>query len=58
MRHCCTGVIITVAAGNEGDDVTNHVPAAYPEVISVGSLADYDGLPGGLAQSLAFQRCS
>ena len=51
------GVIITVAAGNEGDDVANHVPAAYPEVISVGALADYDGLPGGRASSLSSQRC-
>ncbi|KAK9827452.1 hypothetical protein WJX74_003285 [Apatococcus lobatus] len=51
------GVIITVAAGNEGDDVANHVPAAYPEIISVGSLADYDGLPGGLAQDLSTARC-
>ncbi len=36
-----------VAAGNDGKDASNTLPAAYPETIAVGALADSDGLPGG-----------
>lgn len=43
------GVTYAVAAGNSADDAANHVPAAYDEVITVSALADFDGLPGGLA---------
>lgn len=43
------GVPYIVAAGNEFEDVKDHVPAAYDEVITVSALADYDGLPGGLS---------
>jgi subtilisin len=43
------GVTYVVAAGNESDDVANHVPAAYAEVITVSALADFDGQPGGWA---------
>ncbi len=42
------GVTLVVAAGNESDNAANHVPAAYPEVITVSALADFDGLGGGL----------
>jgi len=42
------GISYAVAAGNESDDAKNHVPAAYPEVITVSALADFNGLPGGL----------
>jgi subtilisin len=45
------GVTIVAAAGNEAMDVANHVPAAFDEVITVSAMADYDGLPGGLASS-------
>ena len=48
------GVPITVAAGNDGDNAANHVPAAYDEVITVSAYSDFDGKPGGLASS----RCS
>jgi len=51
------GVVYVVAAGNESDDVygpdgvfgtsDDHVPAAYPEVMTISALADTDGLPGG-----------
>jgi subtilisin len=33
-----TGVVHVVAAGNDGADVANSIPAAYPEVITVSAL--------------------
>ncbi|MEO3783245.1 S8 family serine peptidase [Actinocorallia sp. B10E7] len=45
------GVTYTVAAGNSSVDSAKHVPASYDEVITVSALADFDGLPGGKAQS-------
>src|SRR5690606_21628379 len=45
------GVTYVVAAGNEADDSSRHVPAAYDEVVTVSALADFDGLPGGLGSS-------
>lgn len=47
-RLVAAGVTMVVAAGNEMDDAANHTPSAYDEVITVSSLADFDGLPGGL----------
>jgi len=41
------GVTYAVAAGNSATNVANYVPAAYPEVITVSALADFDGQPGG-----------
>ncbi len=41
------GIPFVVAAGNDGKDASNTLPAAYPETIAVGALADSDGLPGG-----------
>jgi subtilisin len=43
------GVTSVVAAGNYSIDASMYVPAAYPEVIAVSAMGDYDGLPGGLA---------
>lgn len=43
------GVTYSVAAGNDKKDASGTVPAAYPEVITVSALADFDGEPGGLA---------
>lgn len=41
------GITYVVAAGNEGDNAENHVPAAYDDtVITVSALSDRDGLPG------------
>jgi subtilisin family serine protease len=48
------GVPVTVAAGNEGGNAANHVPAAYDEVITVSAYSDFDGKPGALASG----RCS
>jgi subtilisin len=46
-----SGVTFAVAAGNDATDVANQVPAAFPEVITVSALADFNGLPGGGAAS-------
>ena len=43
------GVMVTSAAGNDANLTSRHIPAAYPEVVSAGSLTDYDGMPGGLS---------
>ncbi|MEU9884141.1 S8 family serine peptidase [Sphaerisporangium sp. NPDC051011] len=45
------GVTFVVAAGNNGANAANFVPAAYDEVITVSALADYNGVPGGGAAS-------
>jgi subtilisin len=42
-------VTTVVAAGNDSIDTAMVVPAAYPEVITVSAMADFDGQPGGLA---------
>lgn len=42
------GVTFVVAAGNERTDTKTQVPAAYPEVITVSALADFDGYEGGV----------
>jgi subtilisin len=42
------GVTYAVAAGNSAQDASQHVPAAYDEVMTVSALADFDGSPGGL----------
>lgn len=41
------GVTYVVAAGNDHDDASTLVPAAYSEVITVSAMADSDGRPGG-----------
>jgi len=41
------GVTYVVAAGNDHEDASNLIPAAYHEVITVSALADSDGRPGG-----------
>jgi subtilisin family serine protease len=43
------GVVLVAGAGNSAVNAGNFVPAAYPEVISVSALADFDGVPGGAA---------
>jgi subtilisin len=51
------GVTYTVSAGNDGADAANTLPAAYPEVITVSALADFDGLRGGLAGTSTRPEC-
>lgn len=50
-RSVEAGVTYVVAAGNSSVDVSGQVPSSFPEVITVSALADYDGLPGGLAKA-------
>lgn len=38
------GVTVVVAAGNESENVSGHVPASFPEAITVSALADSDGV--------------
>ncbi|MDQ3493438.1 MAG: S8 family serine peptidase [Chloroflexota bacterium] len=41
------GTTYVAAAGNQGYDARDRLPAAYDEVITVSAMADYDGRPGG-----------
>lgn len=43
-----SGAVLVGGAGNSATDAGAFVPAAFPEVISVSALADFDGKPGGL----------
>ncbi len=45
---------LIVAAGNDGANASNSLPAAYPETIAVGAIADSDGKPGGLGPSTQY----
>lgn len=42
------GTAYVAAAGNGSADFAASIPAAYPEVLTVTSMTDTDGLPGGL----------
>jgi subtilisin family serine protease len=46
-----SGVTYAVSSGNDGTDSSRWIPAAYPEVITVSALADFNGQPGGGAAS-------
>ena len=48
-RAHAAGVIQVAGAGNSAVNAGNFVPAAYPEVLSVSALTDFDGERGGLA---------
>jgi subtilisin len=48
-QSVAAGVTYVAAAGNSATNAAGFVPASYPEVITVSALADFDGLPGGLA---------
>ncbi len=41
-----SGTTVIAAAGNDSIDVSQVVPAGWPEVITVSAMADSDGLPG------------
>jgi hypothetical protein len=42
------GVTYVVAAGNNGQDFQNIIPASYDDVLTVTAMTDFDGRPGGL----------
>jgi subtilisin len=50
-RSVAVNVTYVVAAGNDRMDTSDYRPASYDEVITVSALADYNGLPGGAANS-------
>ncbi|MEP6680831.1 MAG: S8 family serine peptidase, partial [Chloroflexota bacterium] len=47
-RASAAGITLVGGAGNSAANANTFVPAAFPEVISVSALADFDGHPGGL----------
>jgi subtilisin family serine protease len=46
-KSVAEGVTYVVAAGNDHEDASKLIPAAYDEVITVSALADSDGKAGG-----------
>jgi subtilisin family serine protease len=48
------GVTVVVAAGNQGANADERVPASYPEVITVSGFSDSDGKPGSLGPKPCF----
>lgn len=48
-RLADAGIAVAVAAGNNDADASNYSPARAAKVLTVSALADYDGIPGGLA---------
>ncbi|MET9398922.1 S8 family serine peptidase [Kitasatospora sp. NPDC002965] len=47
-RAIARGVVVVVSAGNDHRDVANQSPANVPDAVTVSSLSDADGKPGGL----------
>jgi subtilisin family serine protease len=48
------GVVVVVAAGNQGTDAASRVPASFNEVLTVSGLSDADGQPGGFGGRTCF----
>jgi len=45
------GVAFVVSAGNDAANASNYSPAAFDNTLTVSSLTDFDGIPGGLGSS-------
>jgi len=45
------GVTVVVSAENSSRDLSQNVPAAFPEVLTVTAMRDEDGIPGALGTS-------
>ena len=43
------GIVVVVAAGNDGADAAGYTPANSPNAITVSAITDLDGQPGGRA---------
>jgi subtilisin family serine protease len=54
-RAVAAGVTFVVAAGNSHADEQNFTPANDPEVLTVTSVSDSDGLPGGVGGTVGCQ---
>jgi subtilisin family serine protease len=52
------GAVFAVAAGNESDDAGRYIPARYAEVVTVGAMSDFDGLPGGRSTRTRLSGCA
>ncbi len=50
------GVVVVASAGNSRKDVSSQTPANIPDVITVSSLSDSDGKPGGTGPD--FKACN
>jgi len=48
------GITYVVAAGNEGKDAKNTIPACYDEVITISAIVDTDGQGGGLGEATVY----
>jgi subtilisin len=48
-RSTAAGVVYVAASGNSFTDASTFIPAAFPEVVTVSAMTDFDGEPGGLA---------
>ncbi|GIW78581.1 MAG: hypothetical protein KatS3mg105_0388 [Gemmatales bacterium] len=46
------GVLVVVAAGNDGQPAANFSPANSPTALTVAALSDSDGLPGGAGSTI------
>ena len=45
------GVTYIAAAGNNGANFANYIPAGYPEVLTATAMSDTDGAPGGAGRT-------
>lgn len=49
------GVVVVVAAGNEGENAINYIPARFQDAITVSAIADNDGKCGAAGSNISFK---